>query len=252
MKRKLTKQEFDTLPEALKEHYKADGDAYALKLEDDDTGALKRAKDYEKAARQAAEAKLRETEKRLADIEAKLAADADKGARAKGDIDALEKSWQAKLAKADADKADALAKMQGQLQRLLVDNVAQTLAADIATVPELILPHIKSRLAVEEADGKHITRVLDAAGNPSALTVDELKAEFIGNEKFSAVIIGSKAKGGGASGGGGGGASDVKKFHNEDGTVNWSKVAQANAKDPTVLDRVKETLPSAQPLVAMP
>ena len=37
---------------------------------------------------------------------------------------------------------------------------------------------LKSRLGVEEVDGKFVTRILDAEGKPTALTVDEFKKEF--------------------------------------------------------------------------
>ena len=42
--------------------------------------------------------------------------------------------------------------------------------------------------------------VIGQDGKPSALTIDELKAEFTSNPAFAPVIAGSKATGGGASG----------------------------------------------------
>ncbi|MEX5734662.1 hypothetical protein [Providencia hangzhouensis] len=74
----------------------------------------------------------------------------------------------------------------------MVDNVAQTLATKLAgDAAPLIMPHIKSRLSVEE--GK--TRVVDSAGHPSAFTIDDLEKEFRSNQLFAPVIIGSKATG---------------------------------------------------------
>lgn len=76
------------------------------------------------------------------------------------------------------------------------------------------MPHIKSRLSVEE--GK--TRVVDAAGHPSAFTIDDLEKEFRSNQLFAPVIIGSKATGTGGEGGGKGkspaGGSDKPKSTN--------------------------------------
>jgi len=64
----------------------------------------------------------------------------------------------------------------------------------------VLLPHIRSRLAVDYVDGNPITRVLGPDGKPSAATLDELKAEFVANEAFAPIIAGSKASGGGAGG----------------------------------------------------
>ena len=41
-----------------------------------------------------------------------------------------------------------------------------------------------------------VTRVLDKDGKPSAMTVEELAAEFVANKDFSAIITASKASGG--------------------------------------------------------
>jgi alanyl-tRNA synthetase len=242
MKRNIGKDEFEALDEHIRALYKESGDGYALELEDDDTGPLKRAKEHEKRLRQEAEKKARELEARLADIESKLDADKTESLKSKGDIDALEKSWQEKVAKIEQAKQAEQEKLQSRLRELLVDNVAHSIASEIATVPELILPHIKSRLTTAEIDGKLTTRVLDQTGSPSALSVEELKGEFVADPKFSAVIVGSKAKGGGAAGGAGAGGFDIKQYRNDDGSVNWMKVAQAASNDETVIEKVKETL----------
>ena len=57
---------------------------------------------------------------------------------------------------------------------------------------------IKARLDLEIADGVPITRVLDAAGKPSALSLDDLKKEFVDNKSYAAIIKASDANGGGA------------------------------------------------------
>ncbi|WP_299726830.1 hypothetical protein [uncultured Endozoicomonas sp.] len=134
--------------------------------------------------------------------DAKAAADkaaqeaADEAARKSGDVAVLEKSWSEKLAAREAELTAINEGMSNSLKTMLVDNVAQAMATEISVSPALMMPHIKGRLSVEMQDGKHVTRVLDAEGKPSAATIDDLKKEFVSNEAYAPVIIGSKASGG--------------------------------------------------------
>jgi len=211
MKQVLTKEEFDELVEPIKAEYKQQGENYTLNLEGaEDTGALKRAKDHEKERRQKVEAELSELKSQLTAKEDEII-DLRKGAVSKDDVDALEKSYKEKLDKTEKEYQERLTTSESSLKSVLVDNVATKLAAEISTVPDLMAGAIASRLTTEVVDGKTITRVLDNEGKPSALTVDELKKEFIANEKFSSIIVGSKATGSGAMGSGSG-VSDTKTF----------------------------------------
>ncbi len=87
---------------------------------------------------------------------------------------------------------------------MCVDDVSSAVARDLSDSPDVLTPHIKSRLMVEMEGGKAKTRIKDAEGNPSALTLDELKNEFRSNASFAAVIKGSEGSGSGANGGQGG------------------------------------------------
>lgn len=141
--------------------------------------------------------------------EEKAARDAEEAARKGGDVEALEKSWHAKLEKRERELSAQIESMQGSITTMTVDNVAVRLANEIA-VPgsaDILIPHIKSRLAAEQRDGQFVTVVRDAAGKPSAATLDDLKTEFTTSPAFAPVIVGSKASGGGASGGGHGGGA---------------------------------------------
>lgn len=189
LKSKLTKAEFDKLSDELKKEYKEDGDGYALDVEGaEDTGALKRAKDRETQLRKEAEQKAKE-------LQDKIDASADIDARKKGDIETLEKSWQGKLDTAKAEADGRITKLTGALTANLVDTVAFQIATKISNSPSLILPHIKARLAADFEGDAPKTRVLDKEGKPSAMTVEELSAEFVANKDFAAIIIGSKASG---------------------------------------------------------
>lgn len=196
LKKKLTKAEFDKLSDALKIEYVEDGDGYRLDLDgDEDTGALKRAKDREAQLR-------RDAEKRAKELEEQLAAVTDGDARKKGDIETLEKSWAKKLGETEAQYKERIAKLEGHIKSSLVDNVASQIAHKISSAPTLLLPHIKARLAADLEGDAPTTLVLDKNGKVSALSVEDLTKEFVANKDFSSIIIGSKASGGGAPKGG--------------------------------------------------
>ncbi len=214
MKYKISKQEFEALSEELQKLYKSQGEDYVLQVEGlpekeekDESGLVKKNRELLDEVKQF-KAKAREKEE--AEEKAKQEA-----LKKQGDLDALEKSWNEKLAKIEAEKQAEIDKLKSSLDGLLVDNVAQSIASEIGLKGSeaILIPHIKQRLAVEEKDGQHITTVRDVLGKPSALTLDELKTEFIGNPAFAPVIVGSKANGGGANGSpsGAGGTAEKPK-----------------------------------------
>lgn len=190
LKKKLTKEEYSKLSEHIKAEYIEDGDGFRLDIDgDEDTGALKRAKDREAQLRRDAEAKLREAQEELDRINGD-------DARKKGDIATLEKSWQKKLEDQKAEYEGKLGKLTSHTKTQLVDNVAQQIASKISNAPALLLPHIKARLAADFEGDAPVTRILDKDGKPSAMTIEELSAEFVANKDFSAIITASKASGG--------------------------------------------------------
>ncbi|AIW01674.1 hypothetical protein vB_Pae_PS9N_00023 [Pseudomonas phage vB_Pae_PS9N] len=190
LKKKLTKEEHAKLSDALKAEYIEDGDGFRLDVDgDEDTGALKRAKDREAQLRKDAEKEAKELRERLESIEGD-------DARKKGDIATLEKSWQSKLEKQREEYEAKVSKLTSHTTKTLVDNVASQLAHKISNAPAIIMPHIKSRLIADFEGDAPVTRVLDKDGKPSALTIDELANEFVANKDFSAIITASKASGG--------------------------------------------------------
>lgn len=212
LKAKLTKAEFDALSEELKKAYKTVGDAYLLDAEGvDDVGELRRAKD--RAAQLAKE--LKEENDRL---KQEAEAGEELTAKKKGDIETLEKSWKSKLDKANADNAIKVTELTKHVQSLAVDGLAQTMATELAGDSAVLLtPLIKQRLAADLTGDKPITRVLDADGKPSALSIKELKEEFAKDSRFASIIIEGRGSGGGAAGNGnrgngGAGAATNKAF----------------------------------------
>lgn len=159
------------------------------------------------------------TEKKEADRKAKEAAEAAEAERQaalakSGDIDALRQSYEAKLTKREKELMDQLSGLQSQVHGLTVGQTAMSVAVELAMdgSSDVLLPHVKQRLSMEIVDGQAVTRVLDKAGKPSAMTIEELKTEFAANPAFAPIIKASKAAGGGASGGNnsGGGAPKSK------------------------------------------
>lgn len=190
LKKKLTKEEYAKLTEAIKPEYIEDGDGYRLDVEgEEDTGALKRAKDRESQLRKDAEKALKEAKEQLDAL-------GTDDARKKGDIATLEKSWQGKMEDQKAEYETKISKLTGHTTKSLVDNVALSIASKISSAPALILPHIRQRLQADFEGDEPKTRILDKDGKPSAMTIDELSAEFVANKDFSAIITATKASGG--------------------------------------------------------
>ncbi|WP_330113919.1 hypothetical protein SA496_14190 [Pseudomonas sp. JS3066] len=157
-------------------------------------------------------------EKKAAEKKAQEAADtarreAEEAARKSGNVEALEKSWQEKYSRRETELSTQLEAerntLQSQIKSLTVGRTATDLAAELAIQgsAKALLPHIERRLGMDIRDGKPTVVVLDAAGNPSAATLDELKAEFTNDPAFAPLIVGSKASGGGAGGAGKGGGA---------------------------------------------
>ncbi len=204
---KLTVDSLDGLDDGVKTLYKEDNGKFRLDLDGyEDTTGLKAQRDALLNEKKEAQRKAKEAE------EAAKAA-AEEAARKSGDVSALEKSWQEKLAATESNYKNLNESLTKQIHGLTVGQTATKLAAELAISgsADVLLPHIQSRLTVEIKDGAPSVRVLDLQGKPTALTIDELKQEFISNKAFAPLIAASKATGGGASSGGGGAAKTMTK-----------------------------------------
>ena len=216
LKFKLKKDEHDALPDAIKAEYKANAAGDEFQLDTDvafeDVTPLKNALTSEKKHRKEATEKVTALEGSIASMTEEVETLKTR-AKPAGD---LEKSWQEKLTKREKELNVQIEQRTGQLRKLLVDEVASGMANEISISPDLILPHILKRLAIEEQDGKFLTRVLDGEGKASALSANELKAELLADTRFAPIVKASNASGGGASGGNGnppaGGGKDFSKM----------------------------------------
>lgn len=201
LKKTLTKEDYAKLSADLKKEYVEDGEGFKLDVEGgfDDAAALKRAKDHEKKEASEAKRALKDAQEQL-DAITKERDEMLSGSIPKGDVEKLKGSYETKLAKREKELTEKIGALTGNLNTMLVDNVANGIATKISTAPGLILPHIKSRLKADFVDGKAVTIVLGADGIPSALSVEDLQKEIIANKDFAPILVGSKGSGSGANG----------------------------------------------------
>jgi hypothetical protein len=140
----------------------------------------------------------------------KLKAEADEKARLEaaakaekdGDFEHLFKSSEEKRQEYEKQ----LNELQSSISREKCENKALELAGKIANGSNeamLLSGHIMQRLRFEEGN----YTVLDGAGNPSIMKMDDLANEFLSNELYGSLVKGNQASGGGAPGGQGSGAA---------------------------------------------
>lgn len=196
LKRKIAKDEFDTLKPELQALYIEKDGSYVLDIDDNAFEALKGEKKelQEKLAKFEEEQarKIKEAEERAE----KRAKEAYEKAKTDKDVEAIEKSWQDKYAKLEAEKTATDNKYSEFVKKSLIENEVNRISNEISTSPALLAPHIRSRLDVDFSGEEPKLIVLDDKGQRSALTVAELQKSFIDNADFSAIIKATSAKGG--------------------------------------------------------
>ena len=120
---------------------------------------------------------------------------AQEQARKKGDFDALEKQYQDKIAKLEAE----IVERDKQRDSDLVKSEALKLASSLSDNEhnqEILQMLIEKRLTAENGQIK----VTDGAGNLTIATIADLKNEISTSGKFDSLITGTKASGVGATG----------------------------------------------------
>lgn len=192
----------ESIDESLQGLYEQTDTGYQLKVtgipepEKEDLSGLKNKVDELLREKKAASQKAREAaeEAEAARLEA-----AKKG----NDTEALDKSWQEKFNAREVELKKELDELSGTLVKLTSGQTATKIAAEIAVQgsADVLLPHLERRLRTEFRDGSPVTVVLDKDGKPSAMSVDELKAEFQNSAAFAPLIVGTKANGAGRTGG---------------------------------------------------
>lgn len=200
LKRKITKAEFEALSEVQQGLYVADNDDYVLDIEDSAFENLKSEKKaiQDKLAKYEAEEeeRIRKAEERAK----KKALEEYEKAKDDKDIEAIEKSWQEKYDKLNAEKTASDERYSDYVKKALIDTEVMRMTNEISTAPALLAPHIRSRLDVDFTGEQPKLIVLDNNGMRSANTVAELQKSFIDNKDFNAIIKITTANGGANSG----------------------------------------------------
>lgn len=164
---------------------------------------------------------LDETKKAKAD---KVASDeaarkaADEAAHKSGDFEQLHKSSET----ARQGLQTELEGLRGTIASEKQNTAALKIATGLADGPnaEILSDIIGKRL--KHTDGG--IKVLDASGNLTVSTVDDLATEFKNNERFASLLKGNQSGGGGANGGG-------KEGSGGDKTMSRAELNDLNAGD---------------------
>ena len=200
------------LDESLHSLYEEKDGAYFLKVSgvvpESDIDGLKASRDALLAEKKEQQRLAQEAEAEKLRIEREALEEA---ARQKGDWQALEDSYKAKLAEKETEFTSQAETLRKQVYKLTVGDQALKLASEISKSHAIgiMTPFIEQRLTLDENNN---VRVLDLQGKPSAMTIDDLKQEFKANAMFQDIVVANNSSGGGATGGGqGGGAAKNPK-----------------------------------------
>lgn len=171
----------EEVPEAFRSEYKPveGGIGFVLDVDgEEDTSTLKRTLERVKQERN----------------------DAIALAKQKGeDVTNIEASFKTKLESAEKAHMESIKQTASALKRVTRDRAASELAAKLAgESADLLIPHIEKRIKVELDGDRPITRILDAEGKASALSLADLENELREDRRFARVVIASKASGSGA------------------------------------------------------
>lgn len=240
----ITEDEYKTLPKSVQALFKKNSDGGYSPVTSEDGGdtdklknALQRERDDNTQLKKDI-ADIKKEQKRLQDEAEAREAD---NSKKKGDVDALEKSWQAKMDKLAADAKAKEDRLLGQLRKATVEAEATRMASELSEHPELLLPHIQGRLDMEinEETGEVKVRVLGADGKPTADTVEDFRKNVVADNKLAPLIKASEASGGGAGGSKGRSGSAEKPLSEMTAT---EEAAFANANPERYAELTKETV----------
>ena len=200
-------ESLEGVDEKFHELYEQKDGAYFLKVSgvvpESDIDGLKASRDALLAEKKEQQRLAQEAEAEKLRIEREALEEA---ARQKGDWQALEDSYKAKLAEKENEFTSQAETLRKQVYKLTVGDQALKLASEISKSHAIgiMAPFIEQRLTLDENNN---VRVLDLQGKPSAMTIDDLKQEFKVNAMFQDIVVANNSSGGGATGGGNGGGA---------------------------------------------
>lgn len=212
----------EEVPEALRDHYKPveGGVGFVLEVDgEEDTTTLKRTLERVKQERNDAIAEAKRKGEDVANIEA---------------------SWKVKVEEAEKAHSEHLKNTTAALKRVTIERTASEIALRITggdvDSAELVMPLVEKRLKAEVDGTRAITRVLDAEGKASALSLADLENELRSDKRFSRVAVKSNASGSGATpnqnnpAGGGATVEGFNPLKNTDSAAHYQWIAERKAK----------------------
>lgn len=172
------------------------------KITPEQYAALQKQNEELAAERDRLTAKNAEAEKHRKKQEAEAKAAIAEAARKNGDVEALEASWNEKYTTGITEREAAIEKLNATIHKITVGATATAMSADLALQGSsgVLKPHIEARLTMELKDDEPVVRVLGKDGKPSAMTLEDLKAEITNDSAFAPILKGSDASGGGKPG----------------------------------------------------
>lgn len=234
----LKVEKIEDVEEAFRSMYVEKDGIYYLDVEGlPDTAPLEESiKKLEAKNKELIDNNKKEAQKRKAQEDEAEQARAE-AAKKSGDVDALEKSWQAKFSAREKELLDQLEIERGRTNKATIGNTVKSIAADLGKdkyAQELLEPQIQKRLKLEIRDGDAVTVVIDEDGKPSATTVQELIEEMRASPKYAALVLGTRANGPGSSSNGDG---STKKFSD----YNGEQLVKLKRENPEEYKRLKES-----------
>ena len=207
---KITKAEFDVLPESLKAEFAAVGDEYELSKPDID--GLKQSKDAILKEKKELQARLAELEKFKSDIDQRKSADEDEKLRAAGEFAKIEDRYKAKIAELETGFSAKESQLLNNFktERLKNELTARGVLADRA---RYALADVADKVDLISGETGFQLKVKDGLGDPKEFDalIESLKTQ----SPFFFTATG--AAGSGASGGGNGnGVANTKQMKRED------------------------------------
>ncbi|WP_227430405.1 hypothetical protein [Psychrobacter sp. I-STPA6b] len=191
LKFKIAQADFDTLSDDQKQLYKQVGDEFVLEVDGvPDESEIERLRKHNETL--LAEKKAKAEQAKQAEAE-RLKLE-EENAKKSGDVEALEKSYQAKL----EAKEKEISELKQQRDTDLLERESHRIASELTDNPanqKLLQRFIQDKLSV--SDGQ--VKALDANGQPINQVAD-LVNEFKTCGDYDALITGTKASGTGGSG----------------------------------------------------
>lgn len=126
-------------------------------------------------------------------------------AEEKGEFDKIRKQLLTQHEAKLREKDELVGKMKTTLESYLVDKTATEAISEFDGVPQLLLPHVKSRVKVTEEGGKYEVQVIDDDGTPRVnangeyLSIKELVSEMRNDPVYGMAFKAPKASGNGTN-----------------------------------------------------